>query len=301
MVWICETRNISISSPKNADGRIPTEILTGDTPDISEQYVDFSFYDWVLFRQNAGMGEIELGRWIGVSHKVGQQMFYWVLPIFGIHISCVTVQRLTDAEILTDTTKLRMQEFDTAIKKKFDVLNPKALMPPYMPDWNRLSIDEDNPSFADEFQQPIDDPEVPFADTYTNEAAYSLIHDNYLNMKLGLPRGEDGDIMHTTVKRRAVDIDGRPMGRPSNKPTTDSRLYDVEFSDGIMETIPANIIAEYLLSQVDSEGYRQLMLDEIIDHRKCNNAIDKDNAFYTTHTGIRRRKQTTRDWKMCVQ
>ena len=36
MVWICETRNISISSPKNADGRIPTEILTGDTPDISE-------------------------------------------------------------------------------------------------------------------------------------------------------------------------------------------------------------------------------------------------------------------------
>ena len=103
------------------------------------------------------------------------------------------------------------------------------------------------------------------------------------------------------MKRRAVDVDGRPIGRPSNNPITDSRLYDVEFLDGTMETISANIIAENLLSQVDSEGHRQLMLDEIIDHRKCDNAISKADAFYTTHTGIRRRKQTTRGWQMCVQ
>ena len=98
-------------------------------------------------------------------------------------------------------------------------------------------------------------------------------------MEIGLPRGEDGNVLHATVKRRAVDVDGRPIGRPSNNPITDSRLYDVEFLDGTMETISANIIAENLLSQVDSEGHRQLMLDEIIDHRKCDNAISKADAF----------------------
>ena len=71
IVWICETSNLSVSSTKYAGGRTPIEIITGDTPDISE-YLDFSFYDWVSYRANAGLGEVSIGRWIGVSHKIGQ-------------------------------------------------------------------------------------------------------------------------------------------------------------------------------------------------------------------------------------
>ena len=59
MLWICETGNLSVSSSKYTDGRTSTEILTCDTPDTSG-YVDFSFYDWVSIRQNAGMGKVEL-------------------------------------------------------------------------------------------------------------------------------------------------------------------------------------------------------------------------------------------------
>ena len=73
IIWICETFNLSVSSSHYANGRTPIEIITGETPDISE-YLDFGFYNWVTFRSNAGLGEVSIGPWIGVSHKVGQLM-----------------------------------------------------------------------------------------------------------------------------------------------------------------------------------------------------------------------------------
>ena len=88
--------NLTISSSRYANGRTPIEIVTGETPDISE-YADFRFYVWVLYRSNAGLGEESLGQWLGVSHKVGQLMSYWILTISGHIISATTVQRLTNA------------------------------------------------------------------------------------------------------------------------------------------------------------------------------------------------------------
>ena len=35
-VWVCETENICANLSKYAEGRTPIEIITGDTPDISE-------------------------------------------------------------------------------------------------------------------------------------------------------------------------------------------------------------------------------------------------------------------------
>jgi hypothetical protein len=48
-------------SKKYSDNRTAIEIITGDTPDISE-YVGFGFYDWITYRPNAGLGENSLGR-----------------------------------------------------------------------------------------------------------------------------------------------------------------------------------------------------------------------------------------------
>jgi hypothetical protein len=75
MIWVTETGNLSVSSSRYANGRTAIEYITGETPDISE-YLDFGFYDWVVYRANAGLGELSLGRWLGVSHKVGQLMLY---------------------------------------------------------------------------------------------------------------------------------------------------------------------------------------------------------------------------------
>ena len=65
----------------------------GETPDISE-YLDFTSYYWLNYHTHAGLGELSISQCLGVSNKVVQVIYYWVLTVLGHVISCVTVQRL---------------------------------------------------------------------------------------------------------------------------------------------------------------------------------------------------------------
>jgi hypothetical protein len=78
--------------------------VTGKTIYISE-YLDFGFYDHISYKANAGLGPKDYGRWLGVSHRVGGLMAYWVLTIKGKVISRTTVQRVTNLEKQTDKVK----------------------------------------------------------------------------------------------------------------------------------------------------------------------------------------------------
>ena len=73
----------------------------------------------------------------------------------------------------------------------------------------------------------------------------------YVDMELGITRGEDDSLMHVIVKRRKLDDDGNTIGTESTNPLVDMRAYEIEFIDGTTETLTANIIAENLLAQVD--------------------------------------------------
>jgi hypothetical protein len=73
---VCETMSLTANSSFQLEGRTPLEQqVTGETPNISE-YLDFSFYDWVWCRNNAGVGDNMFGRWLGVSHHIGNLMSY---------------------------------------------------------------------------------------------------------------------------------------------------------------------------------------------------------------------------------
>ena len=82
------------SSGDNLHDRTGLEKVTGETPDVSE-YVDFSFYDWCWYKENAGMGEMKLGRWLGVSHRTGSLMSFWVLTPSRKVVSRTSVQCVT--------------------------------------------------------------------------------------------------------------------------------------------------------------------------------------------------------------
>ena len=58
------------------------------------------------------------------------------------------------------------------------------------------------------------------------------------------------------------------MGTRNNNPMLDTSEYTVEMSDGSSQELTANIIAEYMFAQVDSEGHHYQFLLEITDHRK---------------------------------
>ena len=51
--------NRTASNAGNLKGRTLLELITGETPDISE-YLDFRFYDRVWFREHAGVGPTSL-------------------------------------------------------------------------------------------------------------------------------------------------------------------------------------------------------------------------------------------------
>ena len=94
------------------------ELLTGETPEISE-YLDFGWYDRVWYKEDAGLGETKLGRFLGTSHKVISLMSHWVLPKNGIPISRTTVQRVTYLEMQTDANKKRFDHYDKSINERF--------------------------------------------------------------------------------------------------------------------------------------------------------------------------------------
>jgi hypothetical protein len=77
-------------------------------------------------------------------------------------------------------------------------------------------------------------------------------------------------------------------------------MDEVKFPGGQTEAFSANIIAENMFSQIDKEGHQSVLLKEIVDHRKNNRAVEVDDAFITSHNGVKRRHVTTIEWELLV-
>ena len=124
------------------------------------------------------------------------------------------------------------------------------------------------------------------------------VMDGYIIAQVLLPRNDK--LKLGTVIERSVDKHGVPIGRSNNNPILDSREYRVDFEDGEVLDYAANVIAENLYSQVDSEGRRYLLMDSIIDQKSDKNAVAKDDEFVVVN-GKRHRKKTTKGWSFNIQ
>ena len=185
--WVSEVRVRTSSDAADLTGRTPLEQITGDTVDISK-YLDFSFYDWSWYHDNAGLGLTKLGRWLGVAHKVGGLMSYWILTVNCTVIARTTVQRVTSLEMQLVHMKDRVQAFDEAIKAKIKdsdhiILEGGKTPPPY--NWTDHPFEED-PDFIEEFHDVISNNELKEA----NETFTPNINDMNLNMELAIPQGD---------------------------------------------------------------------------------------------------------------
>ena len=300
--YVCETGNVIVNTSKYSKGRTPLECITGETPNISE-YLDFGFYDWVTFRNNAGLGNAALGRWLGVSHRVGQLMSYWILYISGIPVSCTTVQRLTELEKQTNEWKQRMDTFTETIEAKLGNSVRNVRIPEKdligIPQRFLLELEKEDDEFYSQFTKTINDPSLQEADDCYDQEYGST--DSYIGMKLGIVRGPDNDVQHAHVRWRVIDEEGKPVGIPHDNPILDMRQYEVEFLDGETEVMTANLIAENILAQVDDNGHVHMMLDEIEDHRVLQDAVRRNEGTYKTSQGTIRKKRTTKGWELLVR
>ena len=278
--------NRTASSSGNLDKRTPLELITGETPDISE-YLDFGFYDRVWFREHAGVGPTKLARWLGVSNTVGSLMSYWILPESGIPESRTTVQRVTKLEAKLDVNKERFDDYDSKIKKRFkeDRLLPEKGDFPSMCEWEETFYDDEE--YLDEFMKVYNNPEV------IEEESTPDSYDNYLGMELLMDRGGNTPELARVVKR-LCDDDGNPIGTAHENPILDTRMYELEYDNGYTIPVSANLIAENLFHQVNDEGHRMMVLDEVIGHRTDGTEIGEKDAYNISKVGKRRRKKTTK-------
>jgi hypothetical protein len=279
------------------DGRVPNEVVGGNTPDISE-YAQFDLYQYVWWHDPAVQfpdDTKKLARWIGVAHDVGNPMTYWVLPnTCKVVLARLTVWSLTDDEKADPLVQAQMADLDASIRSKIgDAIPDKEVAEdlvglfPQVPD-NVFLQDLD-----DKFDPAEPNATMPEADDYTPDT-----FNEYLTAEVLLPNG--GDVTRAKVIGQKRDADGLPVGLQNNNPILDTREYEVEFPDGATDIFTAIIIAESMYSQIDGDGHSFLLMSEITDHKTDGTAVSKDNGYDVIKTGRRTTKCTTRGWKLLV-
>jgi hypothetical protein len=186
--WTTQVMQRTSTQAGGLRGVCPLEEVTGETVNISE-YLDFGFYDHVSFKESAGLGVTSIGRWLGVSHRVGGIMSYWVLTIRGTVVSRTTVQRVTNLEKETDEVKAAFIEFNSEISCRFkeeeDLAYDGAKLNPE--DWSEYL--QYSPDFQQEFDNIVNDPGISEAD---KDFTPDVFDNTYLNMELAIPRDSDG-------------------------------------------------------------------------------------------------------------
>lgn len=292
--WACEVKNKTAGSIYALDDRTPYEATLGNTPDISS-LVPFDFYDIIWYHEETVSfpePTLKIGRWLGEASDFGQAMCYWILSEHAKPIVRSTVQ-------LIPTDKLKTTEIQAQVKSLNEVIAEKLGGPSEVDSIYKYELDKDPdvniPDHITPEYVPVDfEKQMPEADEWDSEA-----YDKYIAAEVCLPK--NGEEVLAKVVGRKRDHDGNPIGKANANPILDTRLYQVIFPDGETSEYSANVIAECLYSQVDSEGRQFLLLDELVDWKRTDDAIEDEEILQVSHNGNLHKRRTTKGWKLCVK
>ena len=92
-----------------------------------------------------------------------------------------------------------------------------------------------------------------------------------------MPQGDEK--AQGKVVCRVKDNMGHLKGRCHPNPQVDTFEYRDEFPDCSSEEYAANLIAEKCFTQVDNEGCKHLLLDEIAMYRTNDAALTVENCY----------------------
>ncbi len=301
----CQLLCLTASPIAKLQGRTSYEHVFGHTPDISE-YIEFAFYDWVWYWDDSSTFPQErklLGRWLGVAHKVGQGMCYYILNENAKIITRTTVSTIADDEQPTQELKEKQAFFTQSMDSKIGNFR-NAIVDSSKKD---TAFEDDeiytfclglDPSEIHGNHTPADPPPdntPPIMERDREEL------DQYIGARVSLP-GKDGEsTVLAQIKHRKRDSNGIPLGQYNDNPILDTRIYEVEFPDGHHAEFAANVIAENIYSQVESDGHNFSYLQDIIGHRSDDTAVQKEDGFVTLSNGHAKPVVTTQGWDINVR
>ena len=206
-----------------------------------------------------------------------------------------TVWALQLAEVHSDTEKHKQDIFDALIERRWG----SPMSTPNKDDADMTTDTEDNEIDDNDetTKRHIDiEDSVDSQGTLMNQLP---AYDRLLNAEI-MVQAEEGQVSGKVIKR-VFGPDGKVAGKYDNNPYLNSIMYEVELADGRIKEYGVNIIAENMLTQVDSDGFSLSLMEGIIDYKHDDSvAIPKTDKYITTARGQRRLRKTTVGWKLLV-
>ena len=268
------------------DGQVPETVMTGQQADISP-WCDFQWYQWVkYYDERAAFPEDKqvLGKYLGPSPGVGTFMTTKILTKDGSYFHTLTFRPLNSDEI--ENEKEERLAFLAQVEQR---LGDKS-----------KSEDFDDDLALDQYDlEPYDDNDDGGIDQMPDREDQKFEHfDQYLNAEVLIARG---DRMTTgKVKSRKRANDGSLRGTGDANPILDTRSYMVEFPDGSEAEYSANVLAENMYAQCDTDGNQFLLMEAVTDHRKTKDALEPGDDTFQWN-GKKHLKRTTKGWEFCVK
>ena len=270
------------------DHQTPEAKMHGMSADISD-ICEFEFYEWVMFNDSQDTlpeTKFHVGSWLGPAVDVGYALTYKILKINGQVVLRSTIRHLTLDELKNPDHISMTKDFDDNIIQKLGV-------PATENDFDKDYLTPTYKYYDDDHQDVT--PNVPPEKlTPTPE-----IGNNNLNMELMLPRG--GTLARGQVTERKRDHEGNVIGRYNANPILDTLEYEVKFEDGDVTKLTANAISESMYAMCNENGDHILLFDAIVDNRKNENAMTREEQKFVDSRGKQKYKRSTKGWEFCVR
>jgi hypothetical protein len=156
---------------------------------------------------------------------------------------CSTVRSLPPKDCVNAALHQEQEKFLKAVQGRW---GKKTTVKNLGPDILNLVPDPEN----DDPWENEDRPSFPKLDDELKDTEAS--GDFLVNTEVLLPIGYTQELAR--VFRQKHDQEGNPMGSAHWNPALDTRVYEVRFPDGRTEELAANVIAEAVYAQCDTNG-----------------------------------------------
>ena len=202
-----------------------------------------------------------LGRVLGPAKGAGNEMAQWILKVDGNVVQRHS-SRLPKLDKVHSPTEIKKRQIlNRSIEKRWGT----SINPPKPSSEN--SDDNEFEEYEDEDEAKRVIPNIEdTVDINGKLLNQSPAYDKILHSEVSLQLGENMSVGKVT--KRALGPDGIVAGTYDENPCLNTMIYEVEFPDGTLKEYAANVIAENMLTQVDSDGFSLTMLEGIIDYRK---------------------------------
>ena len=293
----------------NLNGRTPFENVMGFTPDISE-LVEFGWFGWVWYHDPVNFGKDNLGGWLGPAHNVGQCLSYYILNHNAEVIVRSIVSTINQDYMAPMVLRTRQEELTNRVESIIGNFQHTTIqrneqkhggMVDVYSDLILLTDGDDDELQVQEYDKdgnPVTKPEIEQINI--QDAPNSELTDELINAKVPISFG--GEPVEGTVKRRKRDGNsGLLIGKLNPNPMLDTRVYEVEMPDSTYANYHANNIIENIHNSVDDDGHTIIIMDEILNHRSNESAINKRDGWVRTYNGASKGVITTKGWELKVQ